>query len=271
MADELNVWRATSSNTSMRNVLFAFAVCALVAARPRCGAAVDDDTEHVSRTMSSSRAARFGSRPFPAASRSPATDSSEVVDRRRPPRAARAAQPHRARHPHARARTRSSSTPTSRERSWFCSPATASSRPTSTSRCRAAPTSTSTCSARRSASTASKGRRSCNGFSSRITLNDVAGPVQAHTFSGSVMMRAKAWEADQTIDLDTFSGSIELHVPETARGTRHLQLVQRPPEFRDAADPAQRAAGARSTPSSAAAAAATLRFKTFSGNVRIDR
>ena len=71
------------------------------------------------------------------------------------------------------------------------------------------------------------GPHNVHGFSSSIVLNDVTGSVRAHTFSGSVTIREKTWESDQNIDVDTFSGSIELHVPDNARGTRHLQLLQR--------------------------------------------
>ena len=38
-------------------------------------------------------------------------------------------------------------------------------------------------------------------------------------FSGSIEIAAKGWQPNQTIDIDTFSGNVALHVPETARGT----------------------------------------------------
>ena len=84
-----------------------------------------------------------------------------------------------------------------------------------------------------------EGSHNIHGFSSRIQLDDVTGSVRAHTFSGSVEIRAKTWVENQSIDVDTFSGSIQLHVPENARGSRHLQLLQRPSEFRNASDAAQ--------------------------------
>src|SRR5882724_11974735 len=64
-----------------------------------------------------------------------------------------------------------------------------------------------------------EGSHRLHGFSSPLVLNDVAGSVRAHTFSGSVTIRETSWELNRTIDVDTFSGSIELHVPDSARGT----------------------------------------------------
>ena len=57
-----------------------------------------------------------------------------------------------------------------------------------------------------------------HGFSSRIELKDIVGSVDAHTFSGPVDISAREWVAGQTIDVDTFSGSIGLRLPDTARG-----------------------------------------------------
>ncbi len=84
-----------------------------------------------------------------------------------------------------------------------------------------------------------EGSHRLHGFSSPLVLNDVAGSVQAHTFSGSVTIREKSWEPSGSIDVDTFSGGIELHVPDVGAGNRHLQFVQRPPELGNAADHAQ--------------------------------
>jgi hypothetical protein len=64
-----------------------------------------------------------------------------------------------------------------------------------------------------------EGSHNLHGFSSPLVLNDVAGSVRAHTFSGAVTIRQKSWETNQAIDVETFSGGIELHVPDTARGT----------------------------------------------------
>jgi DUF4097 and DUF4098 domain-containing protein YvlB len=63
-----------------------------------------------------------------------------------------------------------------------------------------------------------EGSYDVHGFSSRLRLNDIVGRVEAKTFSGSVEMRVKNWHDGQSIDVNTFSGHIELQVPEDAHG-----------------------------------------------------
>ena len=116
-----------------------------------------------------------------------------------------------------------------------------------------------------------EGSHTIHGFSSDVRLDDVAGPVQAHTFSGGVSIRARAWQPNQTIDVDTFSGKIDLRVPDSASGnvrfnsfsghlTSEMPLTLRKSTRRSlegtfGGDPAGGA----------------VNLKTFSGNVRIDR
>ena len=115
-----------------------------------------------------------------------------------------------------------------------------------------------------------EGTHKLSGFSSRLTLNDVSGPVRAHSFSGAIIIRAKTWEANQQIDVDTFSGSIELHVPDSARGTvsfstfsGHLNS-EMPLTLHSTSRKNLRA-------ELGGGGDGVLRFKTFSGSVRIDR
>jgi hypothetical protein len=115
-----------------------------------------------------------------------------------------------------------------------------------------------------------EGSHKLNGFSSRLTLNDVSGPVRAHTFSGPIIIREKNWEANQQIDVDTFSGNIELRVPETAKGTvsfntfsGHLNS-EMPLTLHSTSRKNLRA-------ELGGGGDGMLRFKTFSGSVRIDR
>ena len=116
-----------------------------------------------------------------------------------------------------------------------------------------------------------EGSHKVHGFSSRLTLTDVAGPVQAHTFSGSVMIRVKSWEPNQTIDVDTFSGNVELHVPDSARGTVTFNSFsgrlnsEMPLTLHTSSRRALRAE------LGGGGDGGTLRFKTFSGSVKIDR
>jgi DUF4097 and DUF4098 domain-containing protein YvlB len=117
-----------------------------------------------------------------------------------------------------------------------------------------------------------EGSHNVHGFSSRVSLNDVTGSVQAHTFSGSVEIRVKGWQDGQNIDVDTFSGNITLHVPDSARGTvtfnsfsgrlnSELPLVLHSSNRRSL----------RAEFGGNAGSGGNLRFKTFSGSVRIDR
>jgi hypothetical protein len=117
-----------------------------------------------------------------------------------------------------------------------------------------------------------EGAFKAHGFSSRLEFEDVAGPVQAHTFSGPIVIREKAWAADQSIDVDTFSGNIELHVPDNARGnvtfnsfSGHLNS-ERPLVLRSGNRRSLRAELGNASDGSG-----RLRFKTFSGSVRIDK
>jgi DUF4097 and DUF4098 domain-containing protein YvlB len=107
-------------------------------------------------------------------------------------------------------------------------------------------------------------------FSGRLMLNDVTGPVRAHTFSGPVVIRARTWADEQAIDVDTFSGDVELHVPDSARGDVSFNSFSgqlnsaMPLTLHSSSRRALRAelggGGGKSS----------LRFKTFSGSVKID-
>ena len=115
-----------------------------------------------------------------------------------------------------------------------------------------------------------EGPHKLHGFSSSLVLNDVTGSIRAHTFSGAVTIREKSWDPDQTIDVDTFSGSIQLYVPDNARGTvtfnsfsgrlnSEMPLVMHSSSRRSLRAELGGGGGG------------TLRFKTFSGSVKIDR
>jgi hypothetical protein len=114
-----------------------------------------------------------------------------------------------------------------------------------------------------------EGAHKLHGFSSPLVLTDVSGSVRAHTFSGSVTIREKSWE-NQTIDVDTFSGNIELHLPDTARGTVSFNSFsgrldsEVPLTMHTSSRRALRA-------ELGGGDGGTLRFKTFSGSVKIDR
>ncbi|HJZ71458.1 MAG TPA: DUF4097 family beta strand repeat-containing protein [Vicinamibacterales bacterium] len=109
-----------------------------------------------------------------------------------------------------------------------------------------------------------------NSFSARMTLNDVAGAVQAHSFSGSIQIREKSLEGVHSIDVQTFSGSIDLHVPESVRAAVSFNSFS---GQLDCEMPLTIKTGSRRALRGelGGGGSAELRFKTFSGSVRIDR
>jgi len=117
-----------------------------------------------------------------------------------------------------------------------------------------------------------EGTFKAHGFSSRLEFQDVTGPVNAHTFSGSITIRAKTWQPNQTIDVDTFSGNIDLHVPENARGSVSFQSFS---GHLDSGRPLVLRSGSRRSLSADLGNGGDndgrLRFKTFSGSVTIDK
>jgi len=117
-----------------------------------------------------------------------------------------------------------------------------------------------------------EGSHALHGFSSRFILNDVAGPVRAHTFSGAVEIRERAWLPRQAIDVDTFSGSIELHVPASAKASVRFNSFsgrlnsEMPLTFTGST---RRSIAGRLGPDDPDAG--EVRLKTFSGSARIER
>jgi DUF4097 and DUF4098 domain-containing protein YvlB len=107
-------------------------------------------------------------------------------------------------------------------------------------------------------------------FSSRVTLNDAGGSIKAHTFSGSVVIRETKWAAKPDINVDTFSGSVELHVPEGAHGDVTFNSFSgrlssaMPLTLHSSSERRVRA-------ELGGGGNGFLTFKTFSGSVRIDR
>jgi Toastrack DUF4097 len=116
-----------------------------------------------------------------------------------------------------------------------------------------------------------QGSEKLNSFSARMTLNDVAGPVRAHTFSGSILIREKALDNDHSIDVNTFSGNVEVHLPESARGTVTFNSFSG--RLNSDMPLTLRTGGSRRALKAelGGGGGPTLNFKTFSGSVRIDR
>jgi len=117
-----------------------------------------------------------------------------------------------------------------------------------------------------------EGSHNVHTFSSRLRLDDVAGPIEAHSFSGAVEIRTRAWQDRQTIDVDTFSGSIQLHVPDSARGRVHFNSFSG--RLTSDLPLTLRGSSRRSfdaTLGGGGASDGSISLKTFSGNARIDR
>jgi len=117
-----------------------------------------------------------------------------------------------------------------------------------------------------------EGRYDVAGFSSRLSIIDAVGPIKAHTFSGPIEIRAKAWQDDQHLDVDTFSGNVMLHIPEEAAGLIQFNSFS---GHLNSDIPLTLKSGSRRTITAELGAnprtGGNLRFKTFSGSVRIDR
>ena len=115
-----------------------------------------------------------------------------------------------------------------------------------------------------------EGSHRLHGFSSRLQLEDVAGSVQAHTFSGPVEIRAKTWVDNQSIEVDTFSGNVQLHVPDNARGSVSFNSFSG--RLNSEMPLTLHSTNRRSLRADlGGGGGGALRFKTFSGSVRIDR
>jgi DUF4097 and DUF4098 domain-containing protein YvlB len=117
-----------------------------------------------------------------------------------------------------------------------------------------------------------EGSHTVHSFSARLQIDHVSGPVKAHSFSGTVAIRARDWQRGQTIDVDTFSGNVELTVPDMAQADVSFNSFsgrlnsEVPLTLRTSG---RRNMGGRLGPDGAGAG--ELRLKTFSGNVKIDR
>src|SRR5437763_499339 len=107
---------------------------------------------------------------------------------------------------------------------------------------------------------------------SRTVKLEPGGNLRVKSFSGRgpIQIRQKSFSASQTIDVQTFSGSIDLHVPEATRATVSFNSFS---GHLDSEVPLTIRTGNRSALKGelGGGGGAELRFKTFSGSVRIDR
>lgn len=119
------------------------------------------------------------------------------------------------------------------------------------------------------------GNYTLHGFSSRFTIDNSTGSVRAHTFSGPISIRTTTWRNRPTVDVDTFSGNITLHVPGDARGELSFNSFSGrlasdvPLTLRGGNRRSLKADLGPASTDSSDADRGRLRFKTFSGPVKI--
>jgi DUF4097 and DUF4098 domain-containing protein YvlB len=112
------------------------------------------------------------------------------------------------------------------------------------------------------------GKHKVHGFSSDLRLERVTGSVDAETFSGQIYLAPASWQQGQTVRAKTFSGDIEVRLPESAAGTvefdsfsgevdSQVPLMLQTKSKRKLRGSINNAAGGQ------------LDFKTFSGDVRL--
>lgn len=109
-------------------------------------------------------------------------------------------------------------------------------------------------------------------FSARLEVLDFEGDVRAKTFSGSLDIRATAWRDRQSIDVETFSGRVQLRVPDSARASVDFEsfsgrLESSMPILVQTATRRQ----LNGRLGSSGGGEGLIRVKTFSGHVTLDR
>ena len=120
-----------------------------------------------------------------------------------------------------------------------------------------------------------QGSHNIETFSSYAKLDGVTGPIRGQSFSGPFEIRAAAWRDDQSIVIDTFSGSIDLRLPPAANGTVEFDSFS---GHLSSSSPLLFESGRRNrftgrlgpVSASNAGGAGSVRVHTFSGNLTID-
>lgn len=268
--EKLNVWTGDSVKVFMRTMVAAIAVFAL--ATPASAAAgMFDDTEHVTRTIQMEPGGTLRLKNFSGRVTITASDRSEIViDAVR--RATRARLDRIRLDIHTSGSNVVVVDANQRDRSWwdFASGNNVVETDFDIKVPRRTQLDVSVFSSPVSV-TGVEGSHRIHGFSSPLVLNDVSGSIRAHTFSGSVTIREKSWGPERTIDVDTFSGGIELHLPDAASGTVTFSSFSG--RLNSEMPLTMHSSSRRSLKAELGGGGdgGTLRFKTFSGSVKIDR
>jgi DUF4097 and DUF4098 domain-containing protein YvlB len=117
-----------------------------------------------------------------------------------------------------------------------------------------------------------EGAQKIHSFSARLETTGAAGSIEAHSFSGAIAIREPHWQPEQRIDVNTFSGNVELEVPASAQAdvvfnsfSGHLNS-DLPLTFNSSSRRSVRA-----TLGTRGSGAGELRVKTFSGSLKISQ
>jgi putative adhesin len=107
-------------------------------------------------------------------------------------------------------------------------------------------------------------------FSSPVEVSGVEGSQKVHSFSAGVRLNGVGWTPRQSIDVETFSGSIEVQLPAAANATVSFNSFSG--DLKSDIPLTLRSSSRRSfTAELGNGSDGRVRFKTFSGNVRINR
>ena len=107
-------------------------------------------------------------------------------------------------------------------------------------------------------------------FSSPVDITGVEGSYKVHAFSARVRLNDVIWQDRQTIDVNTFSGSVDVQLPAVAAGSVSFDSFSG--DLKSDLPLTLRGSGRRSFSAELGSGGnGRLHVKTFSGDVRITR
>jgi hypothetical protein len=107
-------------------------------------------------------------------------------------------------------------------------------------------------------------------FSSPVEVSGVEGSQKVHSFSAAVRLNHVIWQPQLTIDVETFSGRIDVQIPDGVSGTMSFNSFSG--DLKSDVPLTLRSSSRRSFSADLGSGGDNrLRFKTFSGDVRINR